>query len=59
MMPGETIQTIKVAVVDYDMPEMNGCALADRLRSICPDILHYGVSDVPQREMSNPFSNGT
>ena len=37
--------TIDLAILDYNMPVMNGCALAQKLRSICPElktILHSG-----------------
>jgi CheY-like chemotaxis protein len=41
---------IDVAVLDYQMPIMNGGVLAKRLRSLCPDvkiILHSGAVDIP------------
>ena len=47
---------IDVAVLDYNMPVMNGCALADRLRSSFPKlkiILHSGSFDIPRREMTS------
>jgi DNA-binding NtrC family response regulator len=40
--------TIGLAILDYNMPIMNGCALAQKLRSISPDlktILHSGATD--------------
>ena len=48
--------TIDLAILDYNMPVMNGCALAQKLRSICPElktILHSGESDIPQSEMTS------
>ena len=31
----QTTEAIDVAVVDYEMPVMNGCSLASRLKSLC------------------------
>jgi CheY-like chemotaxis protein len=48
--------TIDLAILDYNMPVMNGCALAQKLRSICPElktILHSGATDIPQSEMTS------
>ena len=47
---------IDIAILDYHMPVMNGCTLADRLRSMHPDlkiILYSGAIDIPQNEMTN------
>lgn len=47
---------IKVAVLDYQMPVMNGCLLADRLKSMCPKlkiILHSGAVAIPESQMTN------
>jgi len=47
---------IDLAVLDYNMPVMNGCALAAQLRSICPElktILHSGATDIPRGEMTS------
>src|SRR5579871_5038142 len=47
---------IDLAILDYNMPVMNGCALAQKLRSICPElktILHSGATDIPQNEMTS------
>jgi CheY-like chemotaxis protein len=47
---------IEIAILDYHMPVMNGCALADRLRSMHPElkiILYSGAIDIPQSEMTN------
>ena len=49
-------EEIRVAVVDYHMPNMNGCRLANCLRSINPDIkivLHSGATDIPGNEMTS------
>ena len=49
-------ETIDVAVLDYQMPIMNGGALADRLKSCRPElkiILYSGALDIPHRAMSN------
>jgi CheY-like chemotaxis protein len=48
-------ETVDLAILDYNMPMMNGCALADRLKSISPDltiILHCGATNIPRWEMS-------
>jgi CheY-like chemotaxis protein len=50
------IEKTDVAVLDYNMPVMNGSALAARLSHMCPSlkiILHSGAIDIPQSEMSN------
>ena len=47
---------IDLAVLDYNMPVMDGCTLANQLRSICPKlktILHSGATDIPQSEMTS------
>jgi CheY-like chemotaxis protein len=52
----DEIDQIDFAVLDYDMPVMNGCALANRLRSLCPEltiILYSGAIDIPQHEMTS------
>jgi CheY-like chemotaxis protein len=49
-----TTERIDVAILDYHMPIMNGCVLADLLRSHCPGlkvILHSGAVDIPRREI--------
>ena len=56
MMAEATIDKVEVAILDYNMPEMNGCVLAERLRSMCPDlktILYSGAIDIPSREMTS------
>jgi len=48
--------TIDLVILDYNMPVMNGCALAQKLRSIRPElktILHSGATDIPQSEMTS------
>jgi CheY-like chemotaxis protein len=55
-MAKQPVRTIDVAVLDYDMPVMNGGTLAGRLRSILPElriVLYSGALDVPQSELSN------
>jgi len=50
------MKEIDVAILDYDMPVMNGCILARRLRSICPwlkIILYSGTVDIPQSKMTS------
>lgn len=52
----EELTAVAVAVIDYHMPVMNGCVLADRLRSMCPElkiILNSGATDIPQSEMTS------
>jgi len=52
----KTVDPIKVAVVDYQMPVMNGCLLADRLKSMRPElkiILHSGAVTIPENQMTN------
>ena len=49
-------EAIDVAVLDYDMPLMNGCLLANHIRSIYPElriILYSGAVDIPQNEMTS------
>ena len=55
-MAKESSRKIDVAILDYDMPVMNGCTLAGRLRSILPElriVLYSGALDVPQSELRN------
>ena len=47
---------IEIAILDYHMPVMNGCVLADHLKSMNPElkiILYSGAIDIPQSEMKN------
>ena len=56
LMAEEPAENIDLAILDYDMPVMNGCALAEELRSICPTlkiILYSGAVDIPQWEMTS------
>lgn len=51
-----SFRNIDVAVLDYDMPGMNGCILAEYLKSRCPElkiILYSGDLDLPQENMSS------
>lgn len=48
--------TIDIAILDYDMPVMNGCLLANCLRSTYPAlkiILFSGAIDIPENEMTS------
>ena len=48
--------TIDLVILDYNMPVMNGCALAQKLRSIRPElktILHSGSAGIPRSEMTS------
>ena len=52
----EAIEKIELVVVDYNMPGMNGCDLADLLKVIRPElkiILYSGATDVPRNEMTS------
>jgi CheY-like chemotaxis protein len=54
----ETFESSKfdLAVLDYEMPVMNGCQLAARLKTVCPElkiILYTGASYVPRHDL--PF----
>jgi DNA-binding NtrC family response regulator len=57
---------VDVAVLDYNMPGMNGCVLADYLRCRYPEmkiILYSGATDISENEMGSidvfvPKSNG-
>jgi len=54
LMAEKAIKKIQIAVLDYNMPGMNGCALAERLRSALPNlriILYTGAVDIPEGEM--------
>jgi CheY-like chemotaxis protein len=47
---------VDVAILDYHMPSMNGCMLADYLRERYPDIkivLHSGAGHIPESEMGS------
>jgi DNA-binding NarL/FixJ family response regulator len=50
------LQQIDVVVLDYDMPVMDGCTLATRLRSLRPEvkiILYSGKVDIPRSKMAS------
>jgi CheY-like chemotaxis protein len=50
------VQKVDVAVLDYQMPMMNGCVLADYLRTRYPrlkTILYSAADDIPQSQMSS------
>ena len=47
---------VDVAILDYEMPGMNGCVLADYLRERYPElkiILHSGAPHIPESEMGS------
>ena len=47
---------IDLAIVDYEMPLMNGCVLADYLKARYPGlkiILHSGELDIPESQMGS------
>jgi CheY-like chemotaxis protein len=51
-----TTERIDVAVLDYHMPIMSGCVLAERLKFHRPGVkivLHSGAVDIPRREMKS------
>ena len=53
LMAQTAIEKIQVAILDYNMPGMNGCVLAKRLRSAFPElktILYSGALDIPSQE---------
>lgn len=56
MMAEDTIDKIELVILDYDMPGMNGCDLADLLKVMRPElniILYSGATDVPRNEMTS------
>jgi CheY-like chemotaxis protein len=47
---------VNVAILDYEMPMMKGCVLADYLKARYPNlkiILHSGLLDIPESEMNS------
>jgi DNA-binding NtrC family response regulator len=55
----EHARKVDVAVLDYEMPAMNGCVLASYLRARYPElkiILHSGALDIPEAEMVSVHS---
>lgn len=47
---------IDVAVLDYHMPGMNGCILAEYLKTRYPElkiVLYSGTLEIPEQEMSS------
>lgn len=47
---------VDVAILDYEMPELNGCVLADYFRSRCPKLkimLHPGAVAISEAEMGS------
>ena len=55
LMAKGAMEKIQVAILDYNMPGMNGCVLAERLRSAFPGlktILYSGAIDIPSQEIT-------
>ena len=47
-------ETLDLAVLDYEMPGMNGCILADKLRETTPALkiaLYSGVVAIPENDI--------
>jgi CheY-like chemotaxis protein len=47
-------ETLNLAVLDYEMPGMNGCVLADKLRDTKPALkiaLYSGVVAIPEGDI--------
>jgi CheY-like chemotaxis protein len=54
IMEEHAANTVDVAVLDYHMPVMNGCVLAEYLRARYPElkiVLHSGAFDISESEM--------
>lgn len=52
----DSVCKVHLAVLDYEMPVMNGCVLADYLRARYPDlkiILYSGCVEIPEDEMGS------
>lgn len=56
IMAQHPVQKVDVAILDYHMPVMNGCILAEYLKSRYPElkiILHSAALDISQSEMNS------
>ena len=56
MIAEEALEKVELVVLDYNMPGINGCDLADLLKLMRPElkiILYSGASDIPQSEMTS------
>jgi CheY-like chemotaxis protein len=56
MLTSENLEQLDVAILDYNMPGMNGCLLAQRLKAMRPElkiILHSGAFDIPESELTS------
>ena len=56
MMTRPPVCRVDIAVLDYEMPAMNGCVLAEYLRagdSRIRIVLHSGASHIPENEIRN------
>lgn len=52
----DVIEQLELVVLDYHMPGMSGCVLADVLKMMAPElkiVLYSGVTDIPQSEMTS------
>jgi CheY-like chemotaxis protein len=52
----EAVEQVGLVVLDYNMPGMNGCNLADLLKVVRPElkiILYSGATDIPRSEMTS------
>ena len=52
----DSVKVADVAVIDYNMPLLNGVLLASLLRSISPTlkiIIHSAALDIPEEDLSN------
>jgi CheY-like chemotaxis protein len=48
--------SVNLAVLDYEMPGINGCVLADYIKTRYPElriVLYSARVDIPEREMGN------
>jgi CheY-like chemotaxis protein len=56
MIAEEALEQVELVVLDYNMPGINGCDLADLLKVMRPElkiILYSGATDVPRNEMTS------
>jgi DNA-binding NarL/FixJ family response regulator len=55
-MLAEAMEQIDIVILDYDMPVMDGCALASEIRSTRPElkiILYSGAVDIPKSKLTS------
>jgi DNA-binding NtrC family response regulator len=56
MIAEAALEKVELVVLDYNMPGINGCDLADLLKVMRPElkvILYSGATDVPRNEMTS------